>query len=480
MSDDVPVLEYGGGLMPAPKFATPRDPDRPTRGTKQAKFGRVWLGRDLMPWQQYVADVAGELDDEGLPVYPLVVCTVQRQAGKSDLTMVQNGERCLSRPGFRAWYTAQTGSDARDQFLKFSTEVVGGTPLDRVVTTLRGNGHEEMRFPNRSSIRPHPPTEESLHGKQSDKSDIDEGWAFEDEQGDALFQAIGPTQLTRHGAQIYVWSAGGTARSTWLAKLVARGRAGDPGIAYFEWGIPDDCDLADLDLIARWHPAHGYTITRRSIEALRTLFVDDAQFARAAGNRWTEAIGGAIPWPDWERNRYADPVPDDVPVGYGAARSVDGNGVAVAAAAQVDDVVVVELLDVLPMRGAAGAVDAWTSDGPLAVDRYGPSANLADAVTSIGRDLVPLSTRDVSAACANVIDALATRQIRYRRHPALDGAVQVAGRRRIGDGGFVWARSTAEGIASTAPLEAATLAVWALGHRPATAPAPEVRFGVGI
>lgn len=478
MTDDIPRIEYAGGLMPAPKFATPRNPDRPTRGTKQAKFGRIWLGRDLMPWQQYVVDVAGELDDEGLPVYPLVVCTVQRQAGKSDLTMVQNGERCLSRPGFRAYYTAQTGMDARDQFLKFAKEVVGGTPLDRVVTVLRGNGHEEMRFPNQSSIRPHPPEERAMHGKQSDKADIDEGWAFDDEQGDAVFQAIGPTQLTRPGAQIYVWSAGGTAKSTWLAKLVARGRAGDPGMAFFEWGIPDDCPLDDLDLIARWHPAFGYTVTRRSIEALRTLYTDDAKFARAAGNRWTEAIGGAIPWPAWEANRWDDPIPDAAPVAYGAARSVDGSGVAVAAAAQVGAVVVVELLDVLPLRGAAAGVDAWTSDGALAIDRYGPSANLADAVTAAGRDLVGLSTRDVSAACANVVDALATGAIRYRKHPALDGAVQVAARRKIGDGGFVWARSTAEGIASTAPLEAATLAAWALGHRPSVAPAPAVRFSV--
>jgi hypothetical protein len=88
-----------------------------------------------------------------------------------------------------------------------------------------------MKFPNLSQLRPHPPTEAALHGKQSDRNDIDEAWAFEEVRGKALMQAVAPTQLTRPHAQTFIWSAGGTAGSTWLADLVARGRGGDPGIA---------------------------------------------------------------------------------------------------------------------------------------------------------------------------------------------------------------------------------------------------------
>lgn len=477
VADDVELLEYAGQLMPAPRFHTPRDPDRPTRGTKQGKFARVWLRKQLMPWQQLVADVSGELNDDGTARYPLIVCTVQRQAGKSDLDMTMNGERCLSRSNFRAWYTAQTGSDARDQFLKFAEEVVTGTPLDRITTTLRGNGHEVMKWPNGSTLRPHPPTEDAMHGKQSDRSTIDEGWAFLKEQGQAILQAVGPTQLTRPGAQVFIWSAGGTASSTWLAELVDRGRRGDPTLAYFEWAIPDDMPLDDLQAIAERHPAYGHTIGTQSIVNLRSILTDDGEFARAAGNRWTEIIGGAIPADQWESVRWTDPIPEDAPIAYGAARAADGSSVALVAAAELQDCVVVELLDVLPAHGAAAAVDAWASDGPLAVDRVGPSANLADALTNTGRELVPLTTRDATAACANLIDALAPKSVRYRQHPDLDAAVKVAAKRRIGDGGWVWARSQGDGVASTAPLEAATLAVWAVGHRPAELPAPETYWG---
>lgn len=465
--------------MPAPKFATKRDPSRPTLGTRQGKFARVWLGQPFMPWQQLVADVAGELRPDGNPAYPMVVVTVQRQAGKSHLAMAQTGERAFSRSRFRAWYTAQTGGDARDQFLKFDEEVVTGTALEAVVKTLRGNGHEVMKFPNGSQLRPHPPTETALHGKQSDRNDIDEAWAFDEEEGKLLLQAISPTQLTRPGAQTFIWSAGGTAASTWLASLVARGRAGDPTIAYFEWGIPDDADPEDLEVIAAHHPAYGHTVTLDSLRAMRAQFGDDVPgWARAAGNRWTEVIGGAIRLDEWRASRHADPIPDDAPVGYGAARSADGSQVVVAAAAQVGDEVVCEVLDVLPVFGSAAAVKDWAGGESVAVDRSGPSASLADELDRLDAQLLPLGTREVSAACANVLDGIAARRYRFRQHPALDEAVRVAGTRAVGDGGKAWARVAAG--APIAALEAVTNAAWSLTHREAPAPQPFIYLGKDV
>ena len=465
-------------LMPTPKFATPRDPTVPTMGVRQGAFARVWLRKPLMPWQQLVADVSGELQPDGLPRHRLIVVTLPRQAGKSHLAMAQTGERAFSRPEFLAWYTAQTGGDARDQFLKFNDDVIDGTPLDRVVHTLRGNGHEVMRWPNGSTIRPHPPTEKALHGKQSDRNDIDEGWAFTEDEGKQLLQAISPTQLTRPGAQTFIWSAGGTAASTWLASLVARGRAGDPGICYFEWGIPDDLPLDDLEAVAAYHPAYGHTVSLDSMRTLRTQLEDDAEFARAAGNRWTEVIGGAIRADTWREVQWGASIPDDARVAFGAARAADGSEVAVAAAAEVGDLVVCEVLDVLPdVHGAAVHVAAWAEGQRLAVDPSGPSAALHAALTKDHvRGLLTMTTRDVSVACTDLTDALKPRKYRFRPHPALDAAVRVAGTRRVGDGGVAWARVAAG--SSIAALEACTNAAWALRNRPAEVQ-PEVRFRFG-
>jgi hypothetical protein len=462
-------------LVVPPKFATQRDPSAPTRGTLQGRFSEIWLGRPLFPYQQYIADVAGELRPDGLPRYELVVVTMQRQAGKSHLCMARAGERCLSVPMFRSFYTAQTGGDAQDQFLKFNDEIVAGSPLERIVVTRRGNGKADMTFANGSTIRPMPPTAGAGHGKQSDLYDVDEAWAFSADEGKAVMQAIGPTQLTRPGAQIWVWSAGGTAESTWLANLVARGRGGDPTMAYFEWGVPDELDMDDLDAVAAHHPANGHLITVDSLRALRTKLDDPAEFARAAGNKWTEVIGGSIPWPLWESRRWVDPLPADAPVGFGAARAASGDHVVIAAAAQLEDGrLVAEVVDVVPVFGAGPVVKHWTAGEALAVDPTGPSASLHDELTRLKVPLLPFSGREAGAACINVLDGLAAGAVWFRPHDVLDDAVKVAGTRRVGDGGKAWARVTAG--APVAALDAVTDALWAVQHRPRRIPKPTSSF----
>lgn len=467
------MIEIPGA--PSPKFATLRDPSALTLGTMQARFAEVWLGHGFMPWQRYVADVAGELLPSGRPRYPLVVVTVPRQAGKSHLAMAQVGERCFSVPKFRAWYTAQTGQDAADQFLKFHTEVVVGTPLERVVTTRVGNGKQSMTFPNLSTLRPFPPTEEAMHGKQGDRDDIDEAWAFTDYEGESLLQAIAPTQLTRPNAQTWIWSAGGTAASTWLAELVARGRAGDPDMAYFEWGMPDDMPVSDLEGIARHHPAYGHTIDLEAIRRLRANLTNDAAFARAAGNRWTEVIGGAIPEDQWADARHAAAMPDEGSLGWGAARAADGSQVVVAAATELPTgEILAEVVDVLPAHGAAAAVKAWAAGATLAVARNGASASLADDLERLRVDLLPMTGQAETAAVGSLLDGLAARAYKFRPHPALDGAVLVTGKRRTTGGGFVWA-PTAAG-APIAALEAVTQAAHARKHLRAPIGKPETRW----
>ncbi len=467
------VIEIPGA--PSPKFATTRNPDAPTLGTRQGDFAEVWLGHALMPAQRYIAEVGGELLPSGRPRYPLVVVTLPRQAGKSHLSMAQVGERCFSVPRFRSWYTAQTGQDAADQFLKFNDEVVAGTPLEAVVHTLRGNGRQMMTFPNGSTLRPHPPTEEAMHGKQSDRSDIDEAWAFTDYEGAAILQAIAPTQLTRPMAQTWIWSAGGTAASTWLAELVARGRAGDPDMAYFEWGMPDDMAADDLEGIAAHHPAVGHTVDLDAIRRLRANLTDDAAFARAAGNRWTEVIGGAIPADEWADARHAAAMPDTTPLGWGAARAADGSQVVVAAATRhPDGYLLAEVVDVLPAHGAADRVKGWANGATLAVARNGASASLADDLERLRVDLLPMTGQAETAACGSILDGLRARAYKFRPHPALDGAVLVTGKRRTTGGGFVWA-PTAAGQ-PIAALEAVTSACHAVKHLRARVGKPETRW----
>ena len=274
-------------------------------------------------------------------------------------------------------------------------------------------------------------------------------------------QAASPAKLTRPGAQTFIWSAGGTASSTWLADLVARGRAGEPGIAYIEHGIPDDMPIDDLAGIAAQHPAYGHTITLDSILAMRRDITDDAEFARAAGNRWTEVIGGAIPLDAWASLRYGGDIPDDAPIAYGAARAADGTHVVLAAAALVDGITVVEVVDLMGAHDAAGRIAHLVDYDDVAVGSVGADGPLVDDLSTIrGVRLTRATVAHDAAACGQLVDSIPERAIRFRQHPALDTAVEAAAMRRVGDGGRVWANAGSP--APIAALVAATRAAWNL------------------
>jgi phage terminase large subunit-like protein len=97
-----------------PRFATARTPSRRTFGGRIASAARV-MGKPLMPWQQLVADVGGELLDDGRPAFREVWVTVPRQNGKTTLILAWEVDRCLNWSGVepqRVLYSAQNGNEA--------------------------------------------------------------------------------------------------------------------------------------------------------------------------------------------------------------------------------------------------------------------------------------------------------------------------------------------------------------------------------
>ncbi|MFW0784510.1 terminase [Gordonia sp. CPCC 206044] len=461
---------------PAPRYFTPRNPDRKTYGSQVAKVANI-LGTPLMPWQRYAADVAGEVDDSGLFIYPIVVWTVPRQAGKTALSMATCNQRCLIKPRRRVWHTAQTGLDATDLFLATADELET-SPLSSVVKIRKSAGSQWIRYANGSTIRPHPPKESSLHGKQSDLNFIDEAWSFSEVTGQALMQAIVPTQATRPGAQTIIVSTAGTAESTWFREFVERGRAGDPGICYLEYSIPDDIDALDLEAVASYHPAYGHTMDMDAFVRAAAQFGDTpGGFARAYGNRWTQTREQVIPLDAFERVQTDEPIPKDARVAFGAAVSIDRSSAAICAAAIVDDEPIVELIDFRPGVDWLGPrlkeLNERHSNSGLVVDGHGPSSTVVDYLDLNRVALLPLTTKDVTAACAEVLDRIKQGRIKFRRNQDITDAVTCASTRNVSDQ-FAWSRRGSAG--SIAPLEAATLAVRAVTHLQAPPPKPKTYF----
>lgn len=481
-----------------PRYITPRTPGLATYGPQIGQVARA-MGRDPMPWQVLAHDVIGEVHDDGRFAHPFVVVTVQRQAGKTDGVATPTiVHRCLYRPRQFAWFTAQTGKDAADKWLE-QVEVIRaeGSPLRDLTRKHRASrGSQVLPFVTGSTFAPHPPTRDGLHGKQGDLNVVDEGWAHDQLEGDALQQAIVPIQSTRPFRQTIVMSTEGDARSTWFSALVDRGRAGDPDVALIDYGVPLDFDDPDdLDTIMRHHPAYGYTMDRQAFVDARAQLKAPGAFLRAYGNKRSGAAERVIPLQPWQAAATINPIPPTAPVSLGVAVAEDRSDAAIVACAIVDGLPRAEVIDYRPgvswvvprllqLRGRHGV-------RAVAIDRVGPAGNVAReyerATTPAGAtptSLMPLTTALVAAACSDVLDRIAEvvperpgewrpARLHYRPHEGLDASAAIATKRGTGDGSWLWSRRGSAG--SIACLEAMTLAVLAALGGPVAAPAPMIR-----
>jgi phage terminase large subunit-like protein len=435
-------------------------------------------GKPFMPWQHYVGDVLGEVDDQGRYCFKFGIITVPRQSGKTTYDGALMDHRALVIPRARVWFTMQSGKDAVDWLVNEHWPVVA--TFGREVQLRRAAGSEHIRW-NRSSglIRPFPPTPDGLHSKISDLVVVDECWAFDLQRGRDIDQAIVPTQATRPNAQVVKVSTAGDATSTWWLGTVEQGRAAatagrTSGIAYFEWACPDDLDPCDPASWPVYHPAYGRTIGDEAMQAALDILGPD-EFARAYGNRWVSTVSRVIPLAAW---RAAAEAPADLPqagrVALAFDVAVDRSDAAIVAAWRTEDGVAhLEVADHRPGVGwlperFAELVEKWR---PIAVahDAAGPALDVADVITRRGLgglELDGLKAREYAAACAGLLEGLTADPptVRYRPHPALDAAANDAARRTLGD---AWAWGRRQSAGSLAALTAGTVSVWAYDHAPA-------------
>jgi hypothetical protein len=443
------------------------------------------LKKPPMPWQRYVADVAGEIGPDGMLWYNTVIVTGPRQIGKTAMDLARNVQSCLMSPNRRAWYTAQSGQHASAKWREMTDLYVDTPRLKNLAHRRLTNGSEVLTFRNGSEFRPHPPTEDSLHSKQSDTNTIDEAWAFTKLQGTALLGAIQPTTLTRRSLvhqqpQLWLVSTEGTIESTFFNEILDNARAGliSERTAIFDFGVPFDEDGNDLATIARYHPGYGYVLDRESLDAAAEQLRDSpGELARAYANQRTGATERTIPREPWRAAAHHAAAPAG-PVCFGAAVGVDAIDTTITATQYADEQHAHKVSAVV--NGGHSAGTWWALDklrelhekypeAAFAIDRVGPSAALYDEAVRADLPLVELSSAGVSAACQNVLTGITNPNGAtwlYKPHEALDAAADLATRRWIMDGAWVWGRRASVG--SISALEAATLGSYGLDHMPET------------
>ena len=425
-----------------------------------------------MPWQRMVADIFGEIDPAtGKPAYRDVVVTIPRQQGKTSLALAVQVQRAIGWPeAQQIAYTAQDGGSARkkllnDQMPKLErhTKALG---IDRF---LRANDNTGILFRNGSRIIVLSSSPEAGHGLTLDLGIKDEFWQDEDDRRD---QAMSPAMITRPAAQMLTISTVGKHDGpTPFNTLIARGRAAveadtRSGIAYFEWSADPDDDPDDPATWRRCMPALGFVhpdgsgITEEGIRHERETRTDE-NFRRAYLNIIPTTVDNR-PIPPQVWGAASDPNSSAVrissiavDVAYGGGRSSvavigersDGHLHAVVTrnAPSTDWL----LAEVQSLRKDTGV--------PVVMDTAGHVSFVAQQFQAAGIDPTLIGVREMTAACASLVDALKRGHVFHIDQPELNSAVAGASKRSLGD---AWAWSRKSSAVDISPLVAVTLAAW--------------------
>jgi hypothetical protein len=453
-----------------PLHATRRDAAYPTEGGRVALVGAA-LGTPFMPWQRYVADVAGELNPDGSYHYKVVVVSVPRQSGKTTLMRAVGTDRAISRDGLGVFYTAQTGKDARERW-KDLVKAIKASPLQGMVRVRSAAGAERVVFANGSEFRCFAPVATSLHGYTPPLVMLDEAFAHDQQTGDDLEGAIGPAQVTVPHRQLWIVSTAGTAQSVFLRKWVEAGRAGAPGVAIFEWAAGEDVgDIYDPAVWPAFHPAmHTGLVTTDAIQAEANT-LPRAEFERAYGNRWTRTASHLISADQWDRMATADDQQlADAGVVFGYDVMHDRSAAAITAT-WYDAAGDLQAKVARSGPGMAWLYDAirtlhgqgWRS---FACADNGPAREVADVLAREHISTRVLNTRELADSWGFLMQHIAQATLTHDGSDTLAVAAANVATRPLADGSAPSRRHSAGDVTALIGLE---VALWWLDHKPTDA-----------
>jgi hypothetical protein len=444
-------------------------------------------GLHLDPWQQLVLEHAlGERPDGKWAAFEVAVI-VARQNGKGSILEALElaglflfGERLIL-------HSAHEYRTAMEAFRRVRDLIDGCRDLRRkVAKVINTNGEEGIELRTGQRLKFTARSKAAGRGFSADRLIWDEAFALTEDQVDAQM----PTLSARPNPQIIYTSSPplDAVSGAQLFRVRRRALAGDPVLAYFDWGPDaslDDLSGVDLDDRELWRGTNpsmtsgrNTGITEETIERERAA-MSDAGFARERLSVWPPDLSagfGVIPEQDWrdaldEQSRIVGPP------AFAAAVSLDRRTAAIATCGRrADGLLHVEVTSQstphgveLDNRPGTGWVvprlkELADRHKPVAVvmDEFGPTGSLIAPAEEAGLEVTRIKTGDVGRAFGMFYDGisgtdLGGRNVRHIGQPELTSAVAGAVTRMIGDA-KAWDRRTP--AVDITPLVAATNALW--------------------
>lgn len=221
--------------------------------------------------------------------------------------------------------------------------------------------------------------------------------------------------------------------------------------------------LDDIKQVEIANPSYPHRTPLVSIKRLRKQLTSEGSWRREGLGVWDDFEGSRNVFGAGQWGGCGTDEPPTVPPGaLAVAVTMDLTRSSIGAAALDDGLVQVKPLQHGPGTGwvveaAKDLQDRWDVD--VVIDSRGPGAVLIPHLERAGVRLRIAKTPDVLDACAGIHSLVADELLRHGNYPELNNAVDHAEKRSVGDR-WAWGRKASTDDIS--PLEAVTLAAWAV------------------
>lgn len=468
-----------------PRIGTPRSPSRPSLGPLLAQVADEMGLSELYFWQQYFSDVSLELvprprskrrrlhfDNAGAEVsrqsgktkWAAARVTTQALLPEYDLTDLIGGAVQSQHIGYLAQHRAAAVAKWEE-----IAEIIMESPLAELVARLRrANGEQTLDFTNGSWFRPVTPNRTGARGLDLDLAIVDEALAHPV----SLLSALRPTMAQRDGstlgigAQLVILSSAGDEDSELLDRMTELGRAAvlDPKSrrCWMEWSAEPDCDHLSEAVWRSTIPTLGVPegigieFLRSEAASMPEQIFRQEYLCIPLRSGSTTVISAEV-WAACERADVIVPVDGQV---LAIDITPERNGAALVAAGGVGGYVAVEVIEARDgvdwvLDRTVEVAERWNA--PVALDVVGPAASLIPSLEGRGVTVLPMGTKDATAAAAAFYDGVLARRVTHLGDWRLTDAVAGASKRAVGDR-WLWDRRRS-GV-NISPLVAASLAVW--------------------
>jgi hypothetical protein len=267
-----------------------------SRGWEVIEFARL-IGKPLLPWQEWAAIHALELNPDGTYRFRTILIIVSRQNGKSALAQVITLWRMYMDGARRIIGLAQDVALARDQW-NICQETIHACPdLEQEWGRVRNvNGDEWFeasgcRYGIKAANR------RAGRGGSNDQVNIDE---LREQLDWKAWAAAAKTTMARPNGLVVAMSNAGDDTSVVLNQLQDIGEAGtDPALCILEWSAPKGCELDDERAWCQANPGLGYIISE---QAIRSSMLTDPPgvFRTEVMCQRVDALNSAIDTVGWQ------------------------------------------------------------------------------------------------------------------------------------------------------------------------------------